>query len=196
MTFVPPDTESLRQATEQLAHSASLVHVGPTAPVAQTGGVKVNLPDWKEWFDTTNKLHKIWNGSVWITIDNVWAEVVTNQADPGVAYGDMATVGPAVTIDTGTTAEISWGGFPQTPDALSSVYAAFAVSGATTIAAADANAVWLVPANATTPAMNIARTKRLTTLTPGTNTFTLKYKHTGNAGTYANRWISVRGIPA
>jgi hypothetical protein len=64
----------------------------------------------------------------------------------------------------------------------------FAVSGATTIAAADANSISV---NGTTP-LQVKNFFVVTGLTAGSNTFTAKYKaETATGGTFANRSIVV-----
>ena len=75
----------------------------------------------------------------------------------------------------------------------STAYVAVAVSGATTIAAADANGAGPVSLIVSTANNGVlARTFALAGLTPGTNTFTLKYKLLGAVSTtFLNRDLTI-----
>ena len=67
---------------------------------------------------------------------------------------------------------------------------AFAVSGATTVAAADAQAVLYTTSGANDGAQ-MSATNLVTGLTAGSNTFTAKYKSSSSACAFANRNIIV-----
>jgi hypothetical protein len=120
------------------------------------------------------------------------ATVSTSQTVSSATYTDLATSGPAVTITTGTkalvivscqhTAAVNIG---------DTGYMSYAVSGATTIAAADAVANVFRSHNATNINMRASSASRLSTLTAGSNTFTAKYRNTGNTAGFQNREICV-----
>jgi 2',3'-cyclic-nucleotide 2'-phosphodiesterase (5'-nucleotidase family) len=79
-----------------------------------------------------------------------------------------------------------------------SAYMGFAVSGATTLAASDTRAYEVrINGGSGTPLPQIqaSATYRVTGLTPGSNTFTAKYRVTGGTGTWANRNIVVIPLP-
>lgn len=112
------------------------------------------------------------------------ASVATAQSRTNVAYGDMATVGPAVTVTTGTSAlctissHLYGGGLS---------FVAVAVSGATTRAGVDGEALRQDTANG----MQMSRSILITGLTAGSNTFTLKYRSTSGAINCQDRYLIV-----
>jgi hypothetical protein len=67
------------------------------------------------------------------------------------------------------------------------------VSGATTLAAADAQSA-AETGGGTNYGISLNRTQILTGLTAGTNTFTLNYRVNAGSGTHNNRDITVQGI--
>jgi len=115
------------------------------------------------------------------------ATVATTESTTSTSYTDLTTAGPAVTITTGTkalviiTSKIAIGGTGT------SNFVGYAVSGATTISATDATGLFC---NVASPRASSA--SRLTTLTAGSNTFTLKYKSgDGNTVSFGNREIII-----
>lgn len=115
--------------------------------------------------------------------------VQTSQSLTGASYADLATVGPAITITTGANALVTVGALVVGVSGGSSM--AFAISGATTAAANDLNALLSVSVE-----FQAAMTTVVQGLTPGTNTFTAKYKSDGtHSSTWANRWLSVIPLP-
>jgi hypothetical protein len=116
--------------------------------------------------------------------------VTTAQATSSTSFTDLSTAGPSVTVTTGTTALVIVSAVinPQNSDAHGLM--TFAVSGATTIAAADAQGLALGRGNSTT-ASSASRVYYVT-LTAGSNTFTAKYRATTAAPvTFSTRQIMV-----
>ena len=123
---------------------------------------------------------------------NVAATVATSQTTTSNSYTDLATVGPEVTLTTGTkalviiTCALSNGGASN-----QRAFMSYAVSGATTIAASDASAVINVNGQ-TAPTQVRASAAAIVTLTSGSNVFTAKYKsESSNTSTFLNREINV-----
>jgi hypothetical protein len=121
------------------------------------------------------------------------AKVATLENTSSTSYVDLATVGPTVTAVTGTSAllfinaEILFGNANSYWS-----YVAVAVSGATTIAAADANSLIYHNPYASTQAGNLSGVVLITGLTAGSNVFTLKYKHNSAvSGSFAKRVLAV-----
>lgn len=152
------------------------------------------------WVTDESKLERS-SGSAWEAMSAA-AAVTANGADvdtqetqsSNVAYGDLTTVGPSVTLTTGATVLI-WISATITHGAVgNSAHVSVAVSGATTLAAADANSA-AVSCYAAGHNLNAARVLLLTGLTPGSNTFTLKYRNDGG-GTwnFHNRSIAVLAL--
>jgi hypothetical protein len=120
------------------------------------------------------------------------ATVATSQTTASLAYADLATAGPAVTVVTGAKAIVTLTAQLQNSGA-SAAFMAYAISGATTLAAADATA--LFNNNPNTSIWQASASYMQTGLTPGSNTFTAKYRVTGNTGTFLNRSIIVEPQP-
>ena len=136
------------------------------------------------------------SGSSWVSVGlaaAVSATVATGQASSSTTYTDLATVGPVVSLVTGTKVLVTISVAFNVPTANSTAYVAVAVSGATTIAAADANGAGPVSLIVSTANNGVlARTFALAGLTPGTNTFTLKYKLLGAVSTtFLNRDLTI-----
>jgi hypothetical protein len=123
------------------------------------------------------------------------ATVATSQSTTSTTYTDLATAGPSVTLTTGTKALVIVTSYVNASGTFNSAFVGFAVSGATTIASADATALNINVDNS----MGIrirASMASLVTLTAGSNTFTLKYKITnsGTNATFADRNIFVMNL--
>jgi hypothetical protein len=170
-------------------------HASGTLPTAVATSAPTGVAG-QLWFDSDDLLLYVYNGTNWVCITPQSATVATSQAiGSSGSYVDLATVGPAVTITTGTKALVTLStafNSTQTP----TVNYGFAVSGATTLAASDGNAT--PPYNIAALSNNgVSRTLLVTGLTAGANVFTAKYKSTSSAATTAflNRDITVVGIP-
>lgn len=137
-----------------------------------------------------------YNGTSWVCTSPVGSYTGASQTRANAAYGDLATVGPSVTLATGTTALVSIKCYMQNSAAAGSGAAgvAVAVSGATTLAASDGNGLLYLSAGANFYAQWGA-TFVIGGLTAGTNTFTLKYRSAGaDTATFQDRFITVQSI--
>jgi hypothetical protein len=117
------------------------------------------------------------------------AVVATSQTSASLSYTDLATTGPALTLVTGTQVLITCGS-DMAANGTAAIYMSPAVSGATTLAPVDATAVVAFSANVLN-FFQLSYQSLFTGLTAGTNTFTSKYKVTGNTGTWVNRNLVV-----
>lgn len=130
------------------------------------------------------------NEDGWVCITPIGASVYTDQTIASATYGDLGTVGPSVSLLTGTKAQVRlacgmYNGVPQTQ------FASFAVSGATTRAPLDDESI---QTNSTF--ITGARLIPVTGLTPGVNVFTMKYRRlTSGTVNFLRRDIEVVGIP-
>lgn len=118
--------------------------------------------------------------------------ISTSQTTTSTAATDLATVGPQVTVTTGTQAIVGISCTMSTNVTDGRAFMGFAVSGATSISAND----WLMIMHSSAGVAN--RVARLgiiyrPTLTAGSNVFTAKYKVAGTAptGTFLNRRMFV-----
>lgn len=125
----------------------------------------------------------VWSGA---TLRASVAEVATEQTTTSASFTDLATVGPEVTVTTGTKALVTISCYSRNSGA-SAQNASFAVSGATTVAASDTVGTF------GTGTTNIwqSRTYLITGLTAGSNTFTMKYNTGGGTATFGRRHINV-----
>lgn len=116
------------------------------------------------------------------------ATVGTSQTTTSTSYTNLATVGPAVTVTTGTSALVLWGCEMSNSTTGISVAMGFAVSGASSVAATDANCQkWTATANYPLQASRVV----LQSLVAGSNTFTGQYRVDANTGTFSQRTINV-----
>ena len=142
-------------------------------------------------------IQTIYNGSAWVCVTPIYAGSSISGTKTTTGYqntltGDATVI--AVTVATGTTALVSIGGMGTNSAAGVTQYMAVSVSGATTIAAADANGVYGGDGSAgiATP---LSRQFVITGLTAGNNTFTLQYNtNSTSTATFINRSLKVVGI--
>jgi hypothetical protein len=125
-------------------------------------------------------------------ITSATSTVSTLQTTTSTSYTDLSTVGPAVTLVTGNKALVIISCEVTGSTASVESMASFAVSGATTVAAADA--VKLLHTNNLYERQSVVNC--LTTLNSGSNTFTMKYRCNTGTGTFLNRQITVIDLGA
>lgn len=158
----------------------------PTVP-AVTGDTYAGTP---------TGVQTIYNGSVWVCVTEIGATTNTSGTTASTSYTPTLTSGgtnPSVTLVTGTQALVSLS-VTFNPDSVPGVCVmSFGVSGATTLAASDAQGVSMNILSATRD-HTIARTFVITGLTAGTNTFTLNYKTSVGTLTAKARSVVVKGI--
>lgn len=135
----------------------------------------------------------IFDGTGWVCITPVTAATATVENRTSATYGDMPLgAAPSVSILTGTKALVTVSGEINNGGGSSQVYASFAVSGATTQVANDASAISLQGAGIIIAS---SYTALRSTLTRGTNTFTMKYRAASGTVYAQYRSITVVGIP-
>lgn len=119
----------------------------------------------------------------------------TVQTTTSNTYTNLATVGPTVTILTGTAVEVTVCAYIASSTTSNTGYMGFAVSGATSRAAADVDSCQLSSGVAGIGA-TVSRTFKITGLTAGNNTFTAKYRRDGGSGTwtFSLRSLTVRRL--
>lgn len=120
------------------------------------------------------------------------ATVATAEATTSTSYADIpaGTVGPAVTVTTGTSAWVAIKTGLENNTINVGTFMGFAISGATSVAASDAFAVNIAGVAAANR-LRIGAAFRVTGLTAGSNTFTAKYKVVSNTGTFVQRDLAV-----
>jgi hypothetical protein len=119
------------------------------------------------------------------------ATVATYEQTSSTSFTDLTTAGPAVTLTTGTKALLIITSRIYAQDSGGYAYVGVAVSGATTIAAAQTYCIEARQAQVN-DILQISAVYFLTGLTAGTNTFTLKYKQvSATNGYFSNRSVAV-----
>lgn len=117
--------------------------------------------------------------------------VATSQTTTSATYGDLTTVGPAVTATTGANAIVILSANISNSASDASLMG-YAISGATTLAASDNTALGSANTGFGIQSSYIAVQ---TGLTAGSNTFTAKYRTTGGTATFVNRVLTVFALP-
>lgn len=121
------------------------------------------------------------------------ATVATAQTTTSASFTDLATVGPSVTLTTGTKALVIVSSLGGADTVNRSVHHGYAVSGATTVAASSSTS-HQSHNNVGSPQNQDQDSfvSLLTGLTAGSNTFTSKYLVSGaGTGQFSNRNITV-----
>lgn len=137
-------------------------------------------------------------GSLFVTTDtNALAErtptaasVTTSQTTASTSYTNLTTTGPAVTVDTGAAAIVVINALTSNDTATAQSFAAYEVSGASSITGADSKALVFQSDSANQKARASAIYFE-DGLTPGSNTFTVKYRVSAGTGAWANRHLLV-----
>lgn len=136
----------------------------------------------------------IYNGSAWVCVTPVGAKTAATGTTTSTGFttslsGSPGT-NPTVTVSTGTTALIQVTCELWNNTGGNGSIAAVSVSGASTVAGADADGV----TNAITTAVTGGRTYVITGLTAGTNTFSMTYRVGGSTGNFRYRALVVQGV--
>lgn len=123
------------------------------------------------------------------------ATVATSQTTTNTGFVDLATVGPAVTVTTGTMALVilTAGLYNSTANGYAQM--AYGITGATTLVASNDRMLQLRAA-AVNQQLNGSAMFLQGGLTPGSNTFTAKYSVASGGGTatFLDRRIAVIGL--
>jgi hypothetical protein len=126
----------------------------------------------------------------WIDAANIDTEEASTT---GNAYIDLTTVGPSVTLTTGTTALIWFSALGRSTGQSQPLYLSVAISGATTINPSDTFGCRNILYNIRDAPISLYFCGKITGLTAGDNTFKLMYKvdMSGETIHFRNRSIAV-----
>jgi hypothetical protein len=119
------------------------------------------------------------------------AFTATSETISSSAWGDLATVGPQVTVTTGVMALAFYTAWCVNNTLNQQAAANIQVTGASNVNPLDTPAYWEngKPANKGEQSMGVYL---YTTLNPGSNTFTMKYRaYTSGTGTFSNRQLVI-----
>ncbi len=181
-TFTVGEIATASDVNTYLMKQAVIVCTSGTRPSSPVEGMTI--------YETDTDNLVTYDGTGWRRYNArpVTATVATSETETNTAYDDMTTAGPAVTLTTGdavlvtVTAALFNSAGNQTS-------MSWAVSGASTIAAADSRSIqW----NGTVE-VRFSQTF-LQSVTAGSNTFTAKYRVTAGTGTFSDRDIIVQAV--
>ena len=191
--FVPDDLVFTNEAARDAAITSptegmSVYLTAPTVPAAT--GANTSVP---------TGVQTIYNGSVWVCVTEVGADTVTTGTTTSATYTTTLTSGgtnPTVTLVTGTTALVGFAvEVNNSGTSNQHLWATISVSGASTIAASDANAAYHFRPDVATFSLNLSRVFVFTGLTAGTNVFALNYGAIASGtNSYNNRRLWAKGI--
>lgn len=120
-----------------------------------------------------------------------WQRIDTSETLVSPAgYSDLATVGPTVTVTTGTQALVMWAANIDCNTTGADSKMGYAISGATTAAASDIRCIRRDGMNASN-AVRLMMWDFKTGMTAGSNTFTAKYFGATGTHTYDTRILAV-----
>lgn len=112
------------------------------------------------------------------------SEVSTSQTTSFSSFSDLATVGPVVTVTTGTKAMVWWGCSMSNNNVDGQSVMGIDISGASSISANDTDSVNLQQDGAQSgQSTQMMFGKLYTNLTAGSNVFTARYRSVGALGT-------------
>ena len=195
-----------REGTSGVQHASTIswVHVATRADFELIGTTAdrpsgTGLPyKYQRYYDTDLGQPLIYDGTQWVQTQVEVATVSTAETTTSSSYTDLSTSGPAVTVLTGTVAlvTISANTVTTTGTGVDLSAMGFAVSGATTLAAADARAGTVSCDAGAGNGEVITKQVYVTGLTAGNNTFTAKYKRQSGSETlqFSDRVISVQPL--
>lgn len=118
------------------------------------------------------------------------ATILTSETTSSTSYVDLATPGPAITVQTGTIAIVAFSASCSNSGANQAELVSVAVSGASTVAASD-NWSLVIDGLPAGQSLRSGVTHVFTGLTAGSNTFTMKYRVGTPTGTFLQRELSV-----
>jgi len=125
------------------------------------------------------------------------ASVLTAENTSSTTYANLATAGPSVTLNTGTEVLITISSIlGQGADAGQTIHAGVEVSGASTVSASNNYSLFLNGDDFVSSSGNVSlsTTFKLSGLTAGSNTFTMKYRCSSSSARFENRHITVFAI--
>jgi hypothetical protein len=158
-------------------------------------GEKVLAEGQFAYLEDTN-VTQYYDGSAWQTVgptpQTIRADyIATSQSSVSTSYTDLSTVGPTVTVTTGTTAYVMIQTLASSTVA-NRQFTSFAVTGASSISAGTYEIAPIEIPTGGGVSQPLVASFVVTGLTAGSNTFTMKYKSSdGNAITWAKRYIQV-----
>lgn len=176
-----------------------------TSPMTAIAGTFLTAADWNTFIrDDMNETlpGKATTAGSWFVTTGPYSIAERKNAEDTVntvastdssSYTDLpGSNGPSVTLETGDLAWVFWYSRMDSNTAGSSVFVSFAVDGESSIEPIDARALLLQSGD---PAQQVQYgCSTMIFVTPGVNTFTLKYRAGSGIATYARRRMFVLSL--
>ena len=118
------------------------------------------------------------------------ATINTFETSTSTTFTDLTTVGPSVTVTTGTSALVLWSANARNNTAANYTYCSVEVTGASTVTAHDDRAFG-ADLSAADEETQLGTQYMYTGLNPGSNTFTMRYRVQGGTGRWGRRHLIV-----
>jgi len=182
-------TEAVRDAAITSPTEGMHAYISASTIAAATGATTI----------VPTGIQTIYNGSVWVCVTPVSARSELSGNSSSTSYvttltGDSTAI--SVTLVTGTTAKVIMGA-DTNPGGVQVNRVTYSISGATTQTAASndaAGAMFQSFDGTYVLETQMSKTRIISGLTAGTNTFTLNYKTNSAIGYYNNRLLIVSGV--
>lgn len=157
---------------------------------ARSSAITVPVEGMVSFLNDVNSL-EVYNGTVWVPTGPAAAFVNASETTTSTTYTDLTTAGPSVSVVTGPSALVWLNAALRNNTAGNQAFMGYAVSGASTSAAGDSQAISVQG----TSLITAGGCFKATGLTPGTNVFTAKYRVDATTGTWQFRNITVLPLP-
>jgi hypothetical protein len=176
-----------------MAWTAPITWVGGQVPTAAllNAQLRDNLLETMPAKATTEGQIFVGNGANSITTRIPDAKMVsTQESTSSTSYTNLATSGPSITLAHGIYAIIFWSAMFSNNTADADTYMSWDMSGSNVRGASD---IWAVRQDGVAGgnSWKVGGVDIISTLTPGTTTFTAKYRVASGTGTFSDRFIGV-----
>lgn len=143
---------------------------------------------------TTGRIFVANGANVVVEREVASASIGTSETTTATSYGNLATAGPTVTVTTGAQAIVGIAARMSNNQVAGTESMSFGVTGATTLTAADWDAVKCQSAGSSGSQNRMGVVRYCSGLTAGSNTFTCKYKTSAGTATFNDRHIWVMAL--
>jgi hypothetical protein len=199
-TFVPSYTsgEVLTAANLSVTNSGIPVFATTvTRDAAFNGTGEKTLAEGQFAYIEATNTTQYYDGAAWQSVgvaNFATAQTNSNQSTTSTTYVDLTTV-TSVTVTTGANAFCVWHAAIVNNTSIANCFVSVAVSGATTVAATDdITNLFQAPGSAQSIWVPFAAGHIFTGLTPGSNTFTMKFRTTTGTASFQARGIQVLAL--
>lgn len=200
-TFTAAQVLTSAQMNESARTGVPVFATTTTRDAAFGGAGEKTLAEGQLAYIEASDIVQYYDGSSWKTLAPAGVSaaaagyVATGQTTTSTTFVDLTTAGPSVTVTTGTTVIVAVTSLQGNTSANANAnqgndYHGFAVSGASTVGAADAYSARGPQIHSSQGTMRSA-VFYVSGLTAGSNTFTSKYKVQDGTGSFSERHIAV-----